>query len=173
MSVACAAGGGVGRHPCTPGQGFAPGPQNDVIAWRNVRRGWLSAVWMQDHMIQVSAQRSHESMLFSCTKHQMQGVWGRATPPMGSARGGARSHLRSNISCGWKRQTSIAGVWSNRPTQQGRQRQSPLAFAKQHIMRLEAGLWGHRPLSGGAGAEPARIYAAMHQQRGDRPNVCK
>ena len=29
-----------------------------------------------------------------CDKHHVQGVWGRATPPVGSARGKARSQCR-------------------------------------------------------------------------------
>jgi hypothetical protein len=46
-------------------------------------------------MIQLLAYQKHVPMLFSCTKHQLQGVWGRAVPGtlwvMGSARGKARS----------------------------------------------------------------------------------
>ena len=49
--------------------------------------------WMQEHMIQVSAYRSHESVHQSCGKHHLQGVWGAARPgyPLG---GGEREGPR-------------------------------------------------------------------------------
>jgi hypothetical protein len=58
----------------------------------------------------------------SCGKHHLQGVWGRATPPVGSARGKARSHLQSNISCGGKRQASFAGARIAHPVGSARSR---------------------------------------------------
>ena len=38
-------------------------------------------------------------MHLSCAKHDLQGVWGRAAPPAGSARGGP-PRLDSHISAG-------------------------------------------------------------------------
>ena len=35
----------------------------------------------------------HALVRLSCTKQHMQGVWGRAAPPMGSATGKARSQI--------------------------------------------------------------------------------
>src|SRR5215203_1294675 len=55
---------------------------------------WHACLWAESSRqltTWVSAQRRHAPVLFSCGKHQLQGVWGRATPPTGSARGKARS----------------------------------------------------------------------------------
>jgi hypothetical protein len=47
-------------------------------------------------MIQPSAQRRHAPVRQSYVKHHLPGVWGRAAPPVGSARGEARSQSSSH-----------------------------------------------------------------------------
>jgi len=43
--------------------------------------------WMQEKMSGTLAQWSHESMLQSCGKHHLRGVWGAARHPSGEREG--------------------------------------------------------------------------------------
>ena len=66
-------------------------------------------------LIQITTHQRHESMHRSCGNSHLQGVWGRATPPAGSARGSARSHApQRNLpfdgaTCAGWRQVPYAG----------------------------------------------------------------
>jgi hypothetical protein len=70
-------------------------------------------------------------MPLSCGKHHLQGVWGRALPPAGSARGGARSQLRSNTIPRGKQQAPLHEGWGGLPASEEREGRSPLAITKQ------------------------------------------
>ncbi len=56
-----------GAAPDTPARGHRPlEPQNEAIAWRNVRRGWLWYTKTKEFRIIGSAYQSHEPMHQSC-----------------------------------------------------------------------------------------------------------
>ena len=76
-------------------------------------------------------------------KHQMQGDWGRAAPPMGSARGKARSQIRQSQASSSKQ----------------REGQSPLATTHKVCDAPSGEREGQRPLA---------IHPTMRQQRGVR-----
>jgi len=91
-------------------------------------------------MIEVLVLRRHSPVRQLCTKHHLQGVWWRATPPPGSARGGARSQLRSNKTPSRKRQTSLAGgVGACYAPTGEREGQSPLASPRRKPSALAVG----------------------------------
>jgi hypothetical protein len=85
---------GATAPPALPANRLCPlEPQFDVIALRNVRRGWL---WYAETTLQgsfVSAQPSHESVRRSCGKHHVQGSGGQL-PSQRGARGAAPARMR-------------------------------------------------------------------------------
>jgi hypothetical protein len=86
--VAYAAGGKGGpATPAPPAMGCAPWNPKLMQKHRECQVRMALGRWMQEHMIQVSAYRSHESMHQSCGKHHLQGVWGAARHPSGEREG--------------------------------------------------------------------------------------
>ncbi len=79
-------------------------------------------------MIVALAQRRHVPVRQMCGRPPLQGVWGCATPPAGSARGGAASQIVNHA--------FVSGE---------REGQRPLADYEPHVRK-----WGARE------AEPAR-----------------
>jgi len=99
----------VGSLPCAGGGKGPPGPLHprpgtaslgSLIRCIDMPSDWRACLredqsWQ--HTSQVLAYHKHAPMVCLSGKHHMQGVWGRAAPPMGSARGKARSHPRTRM----------------------------------------------------------------------------
>jgi hypothetical protein len=86
--VACAAGGKGGPPPLHPGQELRPlEPQNDVTIWGGTDADGSVVLSHSIYRYHGSAHRSHASVLQSCGKHHVQGVWGAARHPSGEREG--------------------------------------------------------------------------------------
>ena len=57
-----------------PARSFAPWNPKLMRSYGECQARMALGRWMQDHMIRVSAQQSHELMLQSCGKLHVQGV---------------------------------------------------------------------------------------------------
>ena len=78
-------------HP--PARGSAPGNPDSMHSYAKRLMCMPTGNAELAAMIEVSAQPRHAPRARSRCWPPLQGVWGRAAPPMGSARGKARSHI--------------------------------------------------------------------------------
>jgi hypothetical protein len=114
----------------------------------SVRCTCLWAVGSRQAVVQISAQRRHAPVLFSCGKQHVQGVWGAARPPSGEREGQRplASTLRSD-------------------TQHGRL-----------VSALEQAGWPFACAAGGQGHAPRGIPCATNgavRLRGRRPGATR